>query len=53
MKKSNEYHQSLEVIENTNDYHELEVLKARTYVRAYDDGFDDGATHVADRIATM
>jgi len=40
MKKTDEYYQALEVCNNAKDYHNMDVMVARTYVRAYDEAIN-------------
>ena len=40
MKKTDEYYQALEVCNNAKEYHNMEVMVARTYVRAYDEAIN-------------
>lgn len=40
MKKTDEYYQALEVCNNAKDYHNMDVMVARTYVRAYDESIN-------------
>ena len=40
MKKTDEYYQALEVCNNAKDYHNIDVMVARTYVRAYDEAIN-------------
>lgn len=40
MKKTDEYYQALEVCNNAKDYDNMDVMVARTYVRAYDEAIN-------------
>jgi len=40
MKKTHEYYQALQVCNNAKDYHNMDVMVARTYVRAYDEAIN-------------
>ncbi len=40
MKNTEEYYQALEVCNNAKDYHNMDVMVARTYVRAYDEAIN-------------
>jgi hypothetical protein len=40
MKKTDEYYQALDVCNNAKDYHNMDVMVARTYVRAYDEAIN-------------
>ena len=35
--KTDEYYQALEVCNNAKEYHDMDVMVARTYVRAFDE----------------
>ena len=40
MKKTDEYYQALGVCNNAKDYHNMDVMVARTYVRAYNEAIN-------------
>jgi len=40
MRKTDEYYQSKEVCNNAKDYHNIDVMVAQTYVRAYDEAIN-------------